>query len=123
MLPPSHKLVQLGTKGGGGGEVKVSSNLQRFEAHDPLALIGRGYPLVAGHCFRLVRKDMGASAKMKENQSSSSSRNKQKTSVSYEFQGRGNDYQGQGRVGAFSQTEKMTCYHCHKPGHMRRDCP
>ena len=62
-----------------------SSDLQRFEAHDPLALNGRGDPMVAGHCFRLVKKDMGASAKRKENQSSSSSRKKVKTSVSYGF--------------------------------------
>ena len=34
-------------------------------------------------------RDMGASAKRKENQSSSSSRKKQKTSTLYEFQGRG----------------------------------
>ena len=72
LLPPSYKLVQLGTKGEG------SSNLQRFVAHDPLALIGGGDLMVASHCFRLVRKDTGASAKRKENQSSSSSRKKQK---------------------------------------------
>ena len=42
--------------------------------------------MVAGHCFRLVRKDTGASAKRKENQSSSSSRKKQRTSASYGFQ-------------------------------------
>ena len=59
--------------------------------------------MVAGHCFRLVRKDTGTSAKRKENQSSSRSRKKQKTFVSYGFQGRGYGYQGQGRVGAFSQ--------------------
>ena len=39
-------------------------------------------------------RDMGASAKRKENQSSSSSRKKHKTSVSYGFQGQGCDYQG-----------------------------
>ena len=48
--------MQLGTKGGGGG----SSNLQRFEAHDPPALKGGGDPMVAGHCFLLVGKDTGA---------------------------------------------------------------
>ena len=36
-------------QGGGGGG--WSSNLQRFEAHDPLALKGGGDPMVAGHCF------------------------------------------------------------------------
>ena len=40
---------------------------------------------MGGHCFQLVRKDTGASVKMKENQSSSSSRKKQKTSVLYGF--------------------------------------
>ena len=54
----------------------MSSNLQRFEAHDPPALKGGGDPMVAGHCFRLVRKDMSASVKRNENKSSSSSRKK-----------------------------------------------
>ena len=60
LLPPSHKLVQLGTKGG-------SSNLQRFEARDPPALKEEGDLMVAGHCFRLVRKNKGPGAKRKEN--------------------------------------------------------
>ena len=51
LLPPSHKLVQLGTKGGGGGGGGGSSNLQRFEARDPPALKGGGDLMVAGHCF------------------------------------------------------------------------
>ena len=69
--------------------------------------------MVPGHCFLLVGKDTSASAKREENQSSSSSRKKQKTSVSYGFQGWSRDYQGEGRVGASSQTRQMTCYHCH----------
>ena len=101
----------------------MSSNLQRFEAYDPPDLKEGGEPMVAGHCFQLVRKYTGASAKRKENQSSSSSKNKQKTFVSYGFQGRGRGYQSQGRVGASSQTGQMTCNNCHQPRHMRQDCP
>ena len=48
-----------------------SSNIQRFEAHYTTALKGGGDPMVAGHCFRLVRKDTVASTKRKENKSSS----------------------------------------------------
>ena len=40
-------IAQAGAIGNQGG----SSNLQRFEAHDPLALKGGGDPMVAGHCF------------------------------------------------------------------------
>ena len=58
------------------GNQQGLSNLQRFEAHDPPALKGGGDPMVAGHCFRLVKKDTGASAKRKKNQSSYSSRKK-----------------------------------------------
>ena len=45
----------IGNQRGGGG----SSNLQRFEAHDPPAPKEKGDPIVAGHCFRLVIKDTG----------------------------------------------------------------
>ena len=65
-------IVQAGAIGNQGG----SSNLQRFKAHDPPALKGGGDPMVASHCFRLVRKDTSASTKRKENQSSSSPRKK-----------------------------------------------
>ena len=47
---------------------------------------------------------MGASTKRKENQSSSNLRRKRKTSIPWGFQGQGIGYQGQGRVGASSQT-------------------
>ena len=83
LLPPLHKLVQLGTRGGGGGV--GSSSLKTFEAYDPPALKRGGDPMVAGHYFRLVKKDTGASAKRKKNQSSPSFRKKQKTYVLYGF--------------------------------------
>ena len=111
-------IAQAGAIGNQGG----SSNIQRFKAYDPPALKGGGDLMVASHFFRLVRKDTGANAKRKESRSSSSSRKKQKTSVSYGFQGRGHYYQGQGRVENSSQMGQMTCYHCHQPEHMRRDC-
>ena len=49
-------------------------------------------------------QDMGASTKRKENQSSSNSIRKRNISIPRGFQGRGGGYQGQGRVGASSQT-------------------
>ena len=60
--------------------------------------------MVTGHCFRLVKKNTGTSAKRKKNQSSSNSRKNKKTSISYEFLGRGPCYQGLGQVRASSQT-------------------
>ena len=49
-------IAQDGAIGNQGG----SSDIQRFEAHYPPALKGEGDPMVAGRCFRLVRKDTGA---------------------------------------------------------------
>ena len=97
-----------------------TSNLQGFQAHHPPTYMGGGDSMV--RTTLAIEKevddiesipDMGASAKKKENQSSSSSRKKQKTSALYGFQGWGRNYQGQGRVGASSQTGQMTCYYCH----------
>ena len=45
--------------------------------------------MVAGHCFRVVGKDTGASDKRKESQPSSSSKKKQKTSALHGSQGQG----------------------------------
>ena len=76
-------------------------------------------------------RDMSASAKRKENQSPSSSKKKQKTSTSHRSQGQGHGHRGQGQGQSFkggrhfsapSQSRHMKCYHCHQPGHFRRDC-
>ena len=61
--------------------------------------------------------------KRKESQTSSRSRKKPKASSSRGFQGQGRDYQGQSQTRTPSQSEPITCYHCHHPRHMRRDCP
>ena len=69
-------------------------------------------------------RDVGASDKKRGNQASSSgSGKKQRTSVPRGFQGRGRSQQGQGQVRVTSQAWKMTYFHCHQPGHMRRNCP
>ena len=67
-------------------------------------------------------RDVSASGKRKEDHPSSSLGKKQKTSMPRGFQGPGRSYQGQGQTRASSQTRTMTCFHCHQPGHVRRDC-
>ena len=66
-------------------------------------------------------RDMGASAKRKENQSCSSFRKKQKTSASHGSQGQGRDHKGQGQgqscrggrhLGAPSQLRQKACFYC-----------
>ena len=99
------------------------SNLQGFQAHHPPTYMGGGDSMVRAS-LAIEREvedtrsiwDMGASAKRKENKSSFSYKKKQETSILYESQ-------GQGRVGASSQTRQMTCNYCHQLGHMRWDCP
>ena len=62
-----------------------TSNLQGFRAHHPPTYMGGGDSMVRIALTIGIRsiRDMGASAKRKENQSSSSSKKKQKTSISH----------------------------------------
>ena len=66
-------------------------------------------------------RDASVSGKRKDSQSSSSSGKRQRASSSRGSQSRGHPGQGQMRVAG--QAGQMVCYHCQKPGHMRRDCP
>ena len=69
-------------------------------------------------------RNAGASDKKRGSQASYLvSGKKQRTSIPRGFQGRGRDQQGQGQVRVTSQAGKMTCFHCHQPGHIRQNCP
>ena len=68
-------------------------------------------------------RDTGPGDKRKEGLPSSSSGKKKRTSVPRGFSGQGCDFQGQSQIRAPSQSGPMTCYHCHQPGHVRRDFP
>ena len=68
-------------------------------------------------------QDEGTSGKRRESQFSSSLGKKPKASSSRGFQGQGRGHQGQGQIRASSQAGSLTCFHCHLPGHVRRDYP
>ena len=68
-------------------------------------------------------RDAGTGGKWNESQTSSGSGKKLRASNSRGFQGQGRGYQGQGQTRTSSQSEQITCYHFHQPGHVRWDCP
>ena len=81
-----------------------SIDLQRIEAHhSPLGREG-GMVDIRG------TRDICVGAKGKEDPSSSNLGKRQRTSTSHEFQDQG-------------QPRPMTCFYCHQPRHMKRDCP
>ena len=81
-----------------------SNDLQRIEAHHPPLGREGGVDDIRGTW------DICAGAKRKEDPSSSNLGKRQKTSASHEFQDQG-------------QSGPMTCFYCHQPVHMKRDCP
>ena len=68
-------------------------------------------------------QDTCTGGKRKEGQTSSNSGKKPRASISQGFQGQARDYQGQGQTMNPSQSEPITCYHCHQHRHVKRDRP
>ena len=67
-------------------------------------------------------RDAGANGKRKEDQPSSSLGKKRKTYIPRGFPGRGHSHQSQSHIRAPSQPGSMTCFHYHRPRHVKRDC-
>ena len=66
-------------------------------------------------------REASTSFKRKESRSSSSSGKKPRASSSQGFQS--HDHPSQGRIRVSSQAGQIVCYHCQRPGHMKRDFP
>ena len=92
-------ITRAGATVGQGG----TTNLQRFQAHQPPTYMGGGDSMVKTALAierevddtRIIR-DMGSGANRKENKPFSSSRKMQKTSALHGSQGQGREHQGQG---------------------------